>query len=226
MPVKMEISHVTLNSLTVMGKDAIIEENTIIPGIAGKQVDKDASFFKMKEFGSFNETFLIYEKVKPKISLEDNKEKIIIKGNKALRQISIIIKDDENLIKYLKKANVKVSILSTLKTSLENYEYINAENTKENFKDLDSILKKNNLNKKICILEYSNIEECKQKKYYLVNPSIKVSNSNILKNKQSISNGEIILIDEFVSIESIKIILNQIKYLDLNIVYLSELITE
>lgn len=224
-PIMQKITQ-TSESLSVMGKDATIIENTIIPGIAGKQVDEEASFFKMKEFGSFNETFLVFEKVKPKISLEDNKDKIIIQGNKSLRQVSIIIEDDEKLIKYFNDANIKVSILSTLETTLDKDEYINSENTKNKFQDLDSVLKKNDMNKKICIIKYSNIQECKNKKYLLVSPSINVSNSNIVKDKQSINNGSIILIDKLVSYESIKIILNQIKYLDLNVVYLSELITE
>lgn len=224
-PIMQEIND-TSETLTVMSKDAIIKDNTIIPGISGKKVDKEASFFKMKEFGSFNETFLIYESVKPDISLEDNKDKVIIHGNKSLRQVSIIIEDEENLIKYFNDSNIKVNVLSTLETNFNKDEYINSENTKEKFNDLDSLLKKNNLNKKICFLEYSNIEECIDNNYYLVSPSIIVTNTNTLKNKQSITNGSIILIDKNISEESLKIILNQIKYLDLNIVYLSELITE
>ena len=214
------------DALTVMSKDATILENTIIPGISGKKVDKDASFFKMKEFGSFNETFFVYEKVKPEISLEDNKNKVIVNGNKTLRQVSIIVEDKDELIQFFSQSNIKVSVLSTLKTNLEDKEYINSENTTENFNDLDSILKKNNLNKQICIIEYSNIESCLEKKYYLVKPNIIISNVNIIKNKQNISNGSIILINDNVTIESLNIILNQIKYLDLNVVYLSELITE
>lgn len=222
----MQSINETSESLTVMSQDAKIYENTIIPGISGKKVDEEASFFKMKEFGSFNETFLVYKKVKPKISLEDNKDKVIIQGNSSLRQVAIIIEDNEDLIKYFKNANIKVNVLTTINTSLENNEYINAEKTKERFNDLNSILKKNDLNKKICILEYSNIDECIDNKYYLVKPSIIVTNSNILKNKQNIKNGSIILINEQVSQESLNIIINQIKYLDLNIVYLSNLINE
>lgn len=224
-PIMQSINE-TSKSLTVMSKNATIIDNTIIPGISGKKVDEEASFFKMKEFGSFNETFLVYENIKPKISLEDNKDKIIVKGNESLRQISIIVEDNERLINYFNNAGIKVNVLSNLNTTLENHEYINAENTKESFNDLDSILKKNKLNKKICILEYSNIDECKDKRYYLINPNIKVSNSNILKNKQKIGNGSIVLIDKNVTNNSLNIILSQIKYLDLKIVYLSELITE
>jgi len=222
----METINETSESLSVMGKNATIINNTIIPGISGKEIDKEASFFKMKDFGTFNETFLVYKSIKPDISLEDNKDKIIIQGNKTIRQVSIIIDDNENLLNYFNKQNLNISVLANLNTKLNNYEYINSEKTKENFTDLESVLKKNNLNKKICIINHSNIDICKEKNYYLVDPNIKVTNSNILQNKKEIQNGSIIYVDKNVSTNTINIILNQITFLDLNIVYLSQLIKE
>jgi len=214
------------NELTVMGENATIKDNTIIPGINGKKVDEEASFFKMKEFGIFNETFFVYKTIKPKISLEDNKDKIIIHGNNSLRQVSIIVDDDPNLISFLEKYNYSITILAKINTRFKNYEYVNSENIKERFNDLNSILKKNNLNKNICLIEHSNIEICRNKNYYIVKPSIIVSNSNIIKNKNSIKNGSIIYINNNVSKASIDLILTQINYLDLKIVYLSQLISE
>jgi len=214
------------DSLTVMGTNAIINENTIIPGINGKKVDEEASFFKMKEFGIFNETYLVFENIKPNISLEDNKDKIIIQGNKNLRQVSIIIDDDCNLLNYFENKNINLTILAKTDTTFAKYEYINSEKDINKFNDLESILKKNNLNKKICIINHSNIDICKEKNYYLVDPNIKVTNSNILQNKKEIQNGSIIYVDKNVSTNTINIILNQITFLDLNIVYLSQLIKE
>jgi len=214
------------DDLTVMGIDAQIKDNTIIPGIAGKIVDKEASFFKMKEFGTFNETFLVYKNIKPNISVEDNKDKIIVQGNDTLRQISIIIDDVDTLINYFEKENIEVSILSNLNTNFNNKEYLNAEKSKNNFNDLESILKKHNLNKKICIINKSNIELCKEKKYYLIDPTIKVTNTNIYESKKELKNGVIIYFDKNITKKSLDIMLNQIKYLDLKIVYLSQLIKE
>ena len=222
----METIQEKSEALTVMGTNAIINENTIIPGIKGKKIDEEASFFKMKEFGIFNEIYLVYESVKPDISLEDHKDKIIIHGNKNLRQISIVIEDDKKLLDFFENKDIKLTVLANKETTFNNYEYINSEKEKNNFNDLESILKKNNLNKKICILEHSNIEMCKNKKYYLVKSNINLTNSNILQNKKDISNGSIIYINKNISLNSIQIILNQIKYLDLKIVYLSQLISE
>ena len=224
-PIMISINK-TSDSLTVMGIDAQIKDNTIIPGIAGKIVDKEASFFKMKEFGTFNETFLVYKDIKPNISVEDNKDKIIVQGNDTLRQISIIIDDVDTLINYFEKENIEVSILSNLNTNFNNKEYLNAEKSKNNFNDLESILKKHNLNKKICIINKSNIELCKDKKYYLIDPTIKVTNTNIYASKKELKNGVIIYFDKNITKKSLDIMLNQIKYLDLKIVYLSQLIKE
>lgn len=216
-------------SLAVMSINATIKDNTIIPGINGKKIDKEASFFKMKDFGAFNETFFVYESIKPDISLEDNKDKVIIQGNNKLRQVSILIDDNEELKSYFKNLNLNITILAKMDTVYSNYsifEYINAEKEINDFNDLESILKKNKFNKKICILEHSNIEKCKEKEYYLVKPNIVVTNSNIIETKNNISNGSIIYIDKNVNINNIKLILNKIKYLDLKIVYLSKLIEE
>ena len=166
-PLMQEIKEKS-SSLTVMGSNATIVDNTIIPGIALKQVNEKESFFKMKEFGSFNETFLVYDYKKPDISLKDNKDKIIISGNKSLRQVSIIVEDADNLKKYFDKLKIKYNILSTTETKMGNQEYFNSETTESKFLDLESLLKKNKLNTQICILNYSNLKLCKEKKYYLI----------------------------------------------------------
>ena len=187
------------DTLTVKSTNAIINENTIIPGINGKKIDEEASFFKMKDFGTFNETYLTYENIKPNISLEDNKDKIIIQGNKKIRQVSIIVDDEKTLLDKFK--NINITVLAKLNTSFDNYQYINSEKEESFFYDLDSILKKNNLNKKICVLEHSNIEICKNKNYYLVKPNIIVNNKDIIENKNNIYNGSIIYINKNVSLK-------------------------
>lgn len=224
-PLMQEIKEKS-SSLTVMGSNATIVDNTIIPGIKSKSVNEKESFFKMKEFGQFNETFLVYDYKDPEISLAKNKDKIIISGNKSLRQVSFIIEDNEFLKNYFASHGIKVSILSNTKTNFLEEEYLNSEQEAEEFKDLESLLKRNNLNTKICVLGYSNLKLCKEKEYYLVEPNIKLNNSLILTQKQELSNGSIILVNKSITEKNLNIILNQIKHLDLNIVYLSKLIKE
>ncbi|MDD2409574.1 MAG: hypothetical protein PHD03_02510 [Bacilli bacterium] len=206
--------------------NAIIKDNTIVPGVDGKVVNKRKSLLKMEDFGSFNETFLIYKYEKPKISLDNNKDKIIIKGNPSKRMISFILEEYSNAVDYFIQNKIKYNIIANLKTDLSlNREYLNGEKIKEKASDLNSVLNKNKVNSKICIINYSNIEYCKEKKYYIINPMIKTStNINfILKN---INSGSMILIKKNTSLENIKLILSEIRKQDLNIVYVSELISE
>ena len=81
--------------------NATINNNTIIPGIKGKVVNEIESFLNMKDFGSFNSNYLLYDLIEPEISLNNNKEKIIISGNKKIRQVTLLVRDT-NLIEYLK----------------------------------------------------------------------------------------------------------------------------
>ena len=206
--------------------NATIEQNTIIPGIKGKKVNEIESFLNMKDFGSFNSNYLIYDYIKPEISIEDNREKIIISGNQNKRQISILIKDNLSVEVYLKEKKLKYSKLIDIDDKIDENENINIENTKEGYKDLDTLLKKKKMNKEICIINYSNIELCKKNKYYLVDPNIKLKNNNFINTLNNIDNGSIILIDDMLTIENFKIFANKINNKDLKLVYLSEIIQE
>ena len=121
--------------------DAIIEENTIIPGIKGKKVSIMESFLNMKDFGTFNTNYLIYDDIKPNISISDNKDKIIISGNKKKRNISILINNNKNIEAYLDKNNLKYTKLIKYLDNIYK-DNVNIENDKKKFKDLDTLLNK------------------------------------------------------------------------------------
>ena len=62
-----------------------------IPGYNGQMVDVEASYKKMKKTGQFNDDFLIFKQVKPKIHLEDLAPAPIYKGNPEKPMVSFII---------------------------------------------------------------------------------------------------------------------------------------
>lgn len=206
--------------------NATIENNTIIPGIKGKKVNEMESFLNMKDFGTFNMNYLIYDYFKPEISLEENLDKIIISGNKKLRQLSILIDNNKKIEDYVKEKNIKYSKLIDINDELTAGENINIENDKKDFKDLATLLKKKNLNKNICIINYSNIEACKENKYYLVNPTLILKNNNFVKALSNISNGNIILIDNNLSSDNFKVFESKVLSSDIEFVYLSKIIEE
>lgn len=213
------------NNYNIKSVDAIIDNNTIIPGIKGKKVNEMESFLNMKDFGSFNINYLIYDFIKPDISLEDNKDLIIISGNKNIRQVSLLIKDNKNIKDYLNKNKIKYSYLIKYMDTFDK-ENINIESDKSKYLDLDTILNKKDINKNICILDYSNIKVCKDKKYYIVKPNIILKNSNVVSSINYLNKGSIILIDDKLELNNFIVFMNSINNKDLKIVYLSEIIKE
>ena len=205
--------------------NATINDNTIIPGIKGKKINEMESFLNMKDFKVFNTNYLIYEDIAPDISIEKNKDKIIISGNKSIRQISILTGNND-ISKYLETQSIKYTKLIKNIDDLTNKENININSDKSLYKDLDTLLNKKKKNVNICILSYSNIDICKNKKYYIVKPSLEINNNNIITVLRQINKGDIILLDNNLTLENLKILLNRIKNNDLNIVYLSEIIKE
>ena len=178
----------------------------------------------MKDFGSFNSNYLLYDLIEPEISLNNNKEKIIISGNKKIRQVTLLVRDT-NLIEYLKNNKYKYTKLIKYDDLLDK-DNVNIESNRLKFLDVDTLLNKKKLNNKICIIDYSNIENCKKKKYYIVKPNIVIKNNNMVSNISNIDNGSIIYLSDNLSLDNLKIIINLIKRKDMKLVYLSEIIKE
>ena len=211
---------------SIKSVSAIIDGNTIIPGLNGLEVDKQSSFAKMKDLGIFNSYYLVYKEVPPTISLKDNKDKIIIRGNKAKKSVSLILESYNELANYLQQNNLKASILIKLKNYLKSdyFELIN--NEWDNFETIERLLNSNNINKNICVINDYNYNICQKKDKFLVKPTYSINNHNLINYKSNITSGDIILIDNNMSLDNLKILLKEIQYRDLKIIYLSEMISE
>lgn len=195
--------------------DAIIEKDTIIPGVSGIIIDKNITYSKMKKYGAFNESLITLKKVKPKISIDDNYEKYIISGNKSSRKVSIIfdIKTIEELkliANYLNNEHISGTLLLHTELLDSNEEYISTLNNYEieisfnDFTDLNVSQYSNYLtnitNEKnnYCIINEKNnksIKICKRHKMHLVIPNIYLKNNPTINIKKNLSNGSIILIE-------------------------------
>ncbi len=207
--------------------NAEITDDYIVPGMYGSTVDELKSLAKMKEQDTFNNLYLVTKSVKPAISLSDNLDKIIIRGNKGKNSVSFLI--DNNTSKeikdYLVKHNIKASLLITKDTYQKKNYFEQINNDFENYKALDRLLKKSKKNTNICILNSNNtnLNFCKQKKKYLVKPDLFLDKTNIIEVKASLSSGSIIYIKD---INYLDCLVEYVKSKDLNIVFLSELISE
>ena len=221
---------VTINnekaSYNVEAVNAEINGDYITPGINGLQVNARESFYKMQEADVFNKYFLVFEQDKPDISLEDNKDKIIKNGNKLLNKVSIILETENEVSDYLKANNIKASML----TNLDDYQYNNyfevINNEVEGFKSLENTLNLNKENKHICVINDYNKDICLKHKNYLIDPELKLNTSNLKDIKSKIGKGSIILINKNVNLTDVTLLLKEIKFKDLEIVYVSEIISE
>lgn len=205
--------------------NSIIKDNTIIPGLSGKEVNYKKSLIKMEDFNTFNENFLEYNTVMPEISLENNKDKIIIKGNSKKRKVSLILEEDTEKEEYLENSKINYDIISTLNTDFsKEREYLNGYSNNEDFDSLETILKKNKLNTGICLTSHNNYDYCIKKQKYIVLLSKENNRVNDIINE--ITSGSIIYIPKTMKLSNFKLIISEIQRQDLKIVYLSSLISE
>ena len=206
--------------------DAKIDNNYIIPGMYGRRVNEIKSLMKMKSLKTFNSLFLKTDKIKPNISIDDNKDKIINKGNEKKNAISFILENDEsNIITYLVSEKIEASILvDKISVNNNNFEQIN--NDFSNYEYVEKILNKDKNNTNICIINRTNKNFCIRHKKYLVEPTYVLTSTNLVIIKNKITSGDIILIKDNVSIDDLSYLINYIKSKNLNIVKLSKLISE
>lgn len=202
--------------------DAIVSDEYIIPGIEGKKVSEIESYYNMKKYNTFVSDKLIYKSIIPSISLEKNKDLIINKANPLKKGVSLLVSNNKGIITYSK--NLDITLLVNDKTFKGNI--LNEQiNDGQNFNKTNDILNKYNKNKKICIINKYQNDDCYKKGYYLVKPSYEINNNNIYI-KDKITSGDIILISDDLKVEYYKEILKTLNYKDLKVYKLSYLISE
>lgn len=205
--------------------NAEINESYITPGLNGKSINTLESYYKMRSFNTFNSYYLVFDTIKPEISIEDNKDKIIEKGNNEKQMVSFIV-SDENTKNYLINNNIPFDYLIKYEQFNPEAKYEQINNDTINFRKLNRKFNKYNLNSKICYLNDNIKTFCLKEKMYLVNSKLELNNSNIIEVKKSITNGSIIYINDGTKQENIDLIIKEIKFKGLSIVYLSKLISE
>ena len=135
-PIMKEIIN-TKDEYKVAAVNAVIENDCIIAGKSGTEVDVNKSYEKMKRLGEYNKNLLVFINDLPDISLKDNYDKYIISGNKEKREISLVfeLKTDNNItniLNILDKNNVKVTFFISDEI-VNNDEYLNNISSKEHY---------------------------------------------------------------------------------------------
>lgn len=218
-----EISDKSSN-YNVLPVSAIIENNYITPGLNGESVNIIKSFNNMKDTHTFNSNYLKYDKVIPDISINNNKSKIIKYGNSYKNSVVILVSNNIEFINYANEKDIKITRLITYDTFDKNVKYEQINNDFENYDDVEKMLNNNNLNKNICI--YNKEEQCLNNNKYLVEPSIIINTYNYYEYKDKVKSGYIIYIKDEVSLSNIKLLIKELNYKGIKVIYLSKLISE
>lgn len=224
-PIMQSINEIENNYL-IKATNATIEGDYITPGISGKMINKTKSYVNMKSFGVFNEYYLVFDNIKPDISLQDNTDKIIRKGNKNKKSIALLIDNNLKIEEYLIQNKIMASKLIKEQDYDKNSFLEQINNDQEKYNNVESLLNKNNQNKNICYINDINKEFCQKNNKFLITESMYLNSSNIVTAKNNIQSGSIILIKSNANLDEFKILLKEINFKGLNIIYLSELINE
>ena len=210
----------------VASVNAQIDGEYIIPGLNGLEVNVKDSYFNMKDINVFNEYYLLYDIVYPRISLNDYKDKIIKQGNTKKHSISFILEYDEKIIDYFLENNISASVLVNNETFNKQLNLEQLNNETENFNDLETLINRYQNNTNICYVNENNYDICKENNKYLVKTDNIINNNTILSIKNNIASGNIYYISKNTDIKNIQLIINSILFKDLDIVKISELISE
>ena len=228
---------------------ANVVSNTIIPGVNGRVVNIDKSYKEMKSVGKFNKNSIIYDVVRPSVSISNNKDKFIIKGNSMKQMVSLVFLVDDD--KYLDKIN-KISIDSevvfnyfvdyeflidntTLIKEMSNSEFYSYGNNGKY--SPDNLLFSNNLISRIsgneavyCLssnMDLDVLNLCNSNNLYTLVPSVIAFDNMYSEVSKNLESGSIILFEiNKDTVNNLDIIVNYIKGKGLKIGGLSDLLSE
>ena len=203
----------------VLPVNAVLDSNTIIPGVKGKSVDLDKSYENMKVSGIFREDYLVYNDILPSDTSSNRVSLLVITNYDNIdkiknNNITIFLNHKDVSINNIKKIN-KNSIYTYGNNGIYSEEILDNDNT---------IINRISKNKSIYCLSMGKNNDtlsiCNKKKMYVVIPSIV---GDYLDIKNNLTNGSIILLNDMNNLDIIVKYINSKGYM---IVPLEELLTE
>lgn len=205
----------TDNKYNVQPVNAEIKDNTIIPGLTGKEIDYTKTYTKMKQYGTYNEVLTTLKEVTPTISVDDYYDKYIISGNPIKRSVALVFKVEKtspleiiNILNnnnakatffidgyYLENNSKEISNIVSHELEILNYNGDYDEIYFSSSKDyLESLTNKK---LKYCYSDYDKEEVillCQKLKMHTIVPTIQINNSLFKEIKEQLTNSAIISI--------------------------------
>ena len=171
----------------------------------------------MKTTGYYNDKLYAYDYIKPNISLSDNIDKYIIKGNASKRMVSLIFKVDNNdnindILNIINNYNINVTFFIETNWFINNNNLIQKlieeghnigiymdDYSNSDFEWIDMVIKKINKQKNsFCYSKEDNdinLNECKLKNNYTIRPVEINSKTPLLDIKKNLESGSILSLD-------------------------------
>ena len=235
------------NKFIIEAVDAEVNNNEIIPGITGVEIDYKKSYNNMKKYGTYNESLTVLKDLFPKVSIENRFDKYITKGNSNNRNVSLIFKLDktenlESLINLLNQKKVSVTFFIDGKLlesninkirNLKNHEVeilnyngeVEEVILKTSFSYLETVTGKT---AKYCYTEKEDIsllKICAKEKIHTIKGT-NIIDENLYKNiKNNLYNSAIYTINKY-TIEELSSTIDYLKSKGYNIVTLECLLSE
>jgi len=239
------------DNYTITSVSADIDDDEIIPGLNGLEVNVNKSYQNMKKYNLYNADMYVFEEVVPNISFINEYDKYIIGGNKSKNQIALVFKiTDASYLSSINSILLDKDIVATFFIDgniVENYidkvtELANNNHEIENLGydldySLDKFLWTNNLismitknDPKFCYTDYkidSILELCSKYNMYTIKPTISVSNYPFQTVKKNLENGNIISFNlNSDTIKELPSIISYIKQKGYDLVVLTDLLSE
>jgi len=196
--------------------DAIINGNTIIPGLYGKEVDVNESYLRMKKVGMFEKSMFVFRKVKPTISSLNRYDKYIIAGNSKQKAVTLLFQVNQqdnidHILAILKEQNIKATFfidgkwleennlkgkeIANYGHEIQNYGY-DSEYNGDLLEWTNDMMKRFTGTKaSYCFVEQEDpfvLNLCKTHKMQTIKPNISTSITPLSDVKKQLSNGSII----------------------------------
>lgn len=228
---------------------ANVVSNTIIPGVNGRVVNIDKSYKEMKSVGKFNKNSLVYDSVRPSVSISNNKDKFIIKGNSVKQMVSIVFllddvkyfdmvnkisRDEDVVVNYFVDYEFLIDNTTLIKETSNSEFYSYGDNGKYT---PDNLLFSNNLISRIsgneaiyCFssdMDDNVLNLCNNNNLYTITPSIVGGENPYSEISNNLESGSIILLKlNKNSVNNLNVIIDYIKGKGLKIGGLSSLLSE
>ncbi len=195
--------------------DAVINENEIIPGVNGRVVNINKSYKNMKSKGYYNENLYVYDYTKPSITLNDNINKYIIKGNPSKRMVSlsfIVQKSDDitDIVNIINNYNIKANFFVDYNWFSSNNELVKqliskghnigfiVDDNDSNLEWMDMVIKKvNKQSHGFCYNDDKNEDKlfkCVSRNDYTITPTIISDKTPLVDIKNKLESGSILLL--------------------------------